>query len=224
MKLRYVMTEDLKALGLRGSVVAEVSGLRIVAEDQRLEAIKAEAAAELMALTEDAIRADAVLEGYRALVRGLGRSLKKFPPAAENLIEQVRRTGRFPRINTAVDAYNTVVVRRKLALGVHDIAKLGPTIFFRMSEGGEPFTPVGGAQAKATQRGDFVYADENRVLAWLDSKDSDDVKVSPETTNLVVVIQGTAQTTRDYNAAAAEEACRLITSFCGGSYEIAPVP
>lgn len=223
MKLKYVMAKELKAMGLVSSVVAEMTGLRIAAQSDELEELKRRAAEEVIALGDDALNANPVLNGYRELIRSIGRSLKKFPPAAENFIQQVKRTGRFPLINTAVDSYNLIVAKRMLALGVHDRAKLSGSISFRLSAGNEPFKAVGSEIAKATQSGDYVYADENGVLAWLDSKDSDDVKVSLDTTELVIIIQGTAKTERAYNRTAAEEACRLIARFCGGEFEIFPV-
>ena len=223
MRLTYVLEKELSDLGIRSGVVAEMSGLSISESHPDLEKIKAAATDEVIAASESSIIENPVLEGYRELVRGVGRSLKKFPPAAESLIAQVRRTKHFPLINTAVDSYNVVVTRRYLALGVHDMAKIGQTIRFRLSPGGEPFVAVGSEHVKTTQAGDFLYADEKQVLAWLDSKDSDKVKVSLETTDLIMVIQGTARTDREYNAAAAREACTLITQFCGGQYEIGTI-
>jgi DNA/RNA-binding domain of Phe-tRNA-synthetase-like protein len=223
MRLTYVLEKELRDLGIRSGVVAEMKGLSISEGHPDLEEIKAAAAADIMRATESSIKDNPVLEGYRELVRGVGRSLKKFPPAAESLIAQVRRTKHLPTINTAVDAYNVVVTRRCLALGVHDMAKIGQTIRFRLSPGGEPFVAVGSEHVKTTQAGDFLYADEKQVLAWLDSKDSDRVKVSLDTTDLIMVIQGTPQTDREYNVAAAKEACSLITQFCGGQYEIGTI-
>lgn len=223
MQLQYVITPELKAMGIKASVVAEITGLHIAPQHEELEQLKHQATAALLTLSEAELATNPILEGYRGLVRGLGRSLKRFPAAAENLICQIKRVRQFPTINTAVDSYNLVVVKRLLALGVHDLAKLGTTITFRLSEGGEPFLPVGSNTVKTTQRGDFVYADEQHVLAWLDSKDSDDVKVSLATTALTLIIQGTARTDRAYTWATAEEACHLITRFCGGQYEITAV-
>lgn len=223
MKLTYIVEEEFKGLGIHASVVAEMSGLSIQPSHPEIEKIKEEVAGKVAEMPDASIRDNSVLEGYRELVRGVGRSLKKFPPAAESLIAQVRRTGKFPTINTAVDCYNVVVSRRFLALGVHDVAKIGQEIRFRLSPGGEPFVAVGGEHVKTTQPGDFVYADDTQILAWLDSKDSDKVKVSLDTTDLIIVIQGTARTDREYNTATAKEACELITQFCGGSYEIGEI-
>lgn len=219
-KRKYLVDQQIKELGIRSAVVAEVSGLTIRPADPELDELKRKAADKISTLTRNEIAANPILESYRRLVQGRGRSVKKFPPAAESLIHQVYRTRVFPSINTAVDSYNIIAAERWLALGVHDAAKIGNVIHFRISEGGEPFIPVGSVDTKATARGDFVYADDTRVLAWLDAKDSDEVKISLSTNHLIMIIQGTEVTTRKYNLDAATEACHLITRFCGGDYDI----
>lgn len=223
MKHKYVIEKQIKELGIKSSVVAEVSGAKIDDHNPELEGIKIEAAERILKMSDGEIAENSVLEGYRELVRSVGRSLKKFPPSGESLLLQVKRTGCLPTINTAVDSYNIVVSRRFLALGVHDANKIGDTITFRLSNGGESFIPVGSPNIKTIQPGDYVYADDKRVLAWLDSKDSDEVKISTETTDFIIVIQGTARTERKYNLETAEEACNLITRFCGGTVEIFPI-
>lgn len=219
MKLNYIMTPELKALGLKSSVVAEIYNIENGVEHRELNQLKEAAYSELLSHGEGIFN-NLVLQSYRDLVKKVGRSVKKFPPAAESLIEAILHFKRFPQINMAVDAYNIVVAKTYLALGVHDIDKLGKIIKFRLSQGQEPFVSVGGTNIKYTQPGDYLYADENQILAWLDSKDSDLVKLSLETKNILIVIQGTDYTSRDYNYSAAEEACHLITRFCGGVYEI----
>jgi len=219
-KLTYIMDEAIKKLGIRGSAVVEISGLTIRPADLELEELKQQATGRILSLSDDEIQSDIILQSYRRLVEDMGRSLKKFPPAAENLVRQVRRTCAFPSINTAVDCYNIVAAARSLALGAHDLAKLGDTIYFRLSGGGEPFTPVGSTSTKFTQQGDFVYADSTRVLAWLDSKDCDDAKISLTTESMIIVIQGTDKTSREYNMHAAAEAGSLINRFCGGYHDV----
>jgi DNA/RNA-binding domain of Phe-tRNA-synthetase-like protein len=220
MILEFVVNNEVKELGLVSAVAAEMTDVCVTPHHDELEQIKHGMAAKLAAMTEQDIQSHAVLEGYREVMRRIGRSLKKFPPAAESLLRQVRRTGKFPTINTVVDSYNVVVANRMLALGVHDRNQIVGRITFRRSNGGEQFRAVASEDDKTTQIGDLVYADDARVLAWLDSKDSDTVKVTMNTTALLIVIQGTSRTTRSYNLAAAEEACLLIQRFCGGKFEI----
>jgi DNA/RNA-binding domain of Phe-tRNA-synthetase-like protein len=209
---------------MRSIVIAELSGLKITASNPQLEDLKASVTARLQGITDAQLAANEVLEGYRELVRKVGRSVKKFPPAAEKLLAQIRDTQRFPSVNTAVDCYNVVVAQRLLALGVHDVDKLSGDVTFRLSDGGEPFVSVGGQRTRYTQAGDYLYADEHQILAWLDSKDSDRVKVSTDTSEMIIVIQGTMRTSVEYNLTAAREACDLVSRFCGGSFDIRHLP
>ncbi len=220
MSRTYRVTQEVRELGLHSVVVAEMVGLSIAVSHPELDEIKANVVEEVKSLDAAHLEANECLAGYRELVARIGRSPRKFPPAAEKLIEQIQRSGRFPSINTAVDSYNVVVARRYLALGVHDSEKLVGDIVFRLSPGNEPFLSVGGEKTKFTQPGDYVYSDDRQVLAWLDSKDSEHVKVSLDTTAMVIVIQGTHKTSLEYNYNAAQEACQLVARFCGGASKI----
>ena len=220
MKKKYIVTPEIIKLGIKSSVVAEIYNTAIEYENFQLNQIKSKTLKKVLMLTESDLTGNLILESYRNLVKSIGRSVKKFPPSAESLIKLIHRSGQFPKINTAVDAYNIVVTIKYLALGVHDFDKLGDKIVFRFSEKQEPFTPVGGDHVKFTQPGDFLYSDENHVLAWLDSKDSELVKLTKETKNIVIIIQGTPYTKKEYNLTAIEDACKIITKFCGGTYEI----
>ncbi len=220
MKLNYIISPEIKGLGIKQLVVAEIHDVAITKENSELEKLKDEVSKKVMQFSDEDISNNQILESYRFLVKSVGRSLKKFPPAAESLINIVKKNGRFPHINTVVDSYNTVVAQTFLALGVHDIDKLQGPITFRLSKEPENFTSVGSESVKQTQPGDYVYADENLVLAWLDSKDSELVKISLETKNIVIVIQGTPFTKIEYTKKAIEDACALIINFCGGTSEI----
>lgn len=223
MKISYTVQPEIKSLGILATVVAEIYGVSIQESNSDLEQLKAQTVDNTLTIAPDTLEHNPILQSYRDLVSKVGRSAKKFPPPAQMLVELIRRRGILPTINTAVDAYNLVVVKTFLALGVHDLDKVGSAITFRLSPGQEPFRAVGSDSEKQTQAGDYVYADEHQVLAWLDSKDSDQVKLSLETKNIVLIIQGTDVTTREYNLAAAQEACKLITRFCGGKYEMQPL-
>jgi DNA/RNA-binding domain of Phe-tRNA-synthetase-like protein len=106
---------------------------------------------------------------------------------------------------------------------VHDLDKLKGGVTFRRSAGGEPFRSVGTASAKVTAEGDYLYADDLQVLAWLDARDSDTVKLGPESKNVLIVVQGTSATTREYTRAAIEDAAARIVTYCGGSFSVADV-
>lgn len=223
MEKSYLAQPEFRALGFSSGIVCEIHGINIPEKSAPLEDLKAGTLAMVLGLEDAALQTDPVLEGYRAQVARMGRSAKKFPPAAESLIQLIRRTRRFPSINVAVDAYNITVCHTRLALGVHDLDRLSGAITFRLSPGGEQFRAVGSDTVKQTAPGDYLYADEARVLAWLDSKDSDDVKLSAATRNVLIVIQGTNRTSRIDTRNAIEDAARRIVAFCGGAFQIQEV-
>jgi DNA/RNA-binding domain of Phe-tRNA-synthetase-like protein len=220
MRLRYTVDPEFSALGFSSPVVCELYGISIRDTIEDLEKLKEQTARMILSTQDGKPTIDPILDSYRTQVAAIGRSPKRFPPAAEKLLQFIRRTGRFPRINTAVDAYNITVCHTGLALGVHDLDRLGQTVTFHRCKGGVAFRVVGSEFVSQTARGDYVYSDETRVLAWLDSKDSDDVKLCAETQNALIVIQGTAITSRSYTHDAIEDAARRIITFCGGNFEI----
>jgi DNA/RNA-binding domain of Phe-tRNA-synthetase-like protein len=220
MEKRYVMQPEFRSLGFSSAIVCEIHGITIPRQAERLEELKKRTLAAVLSLDDNSIRTDPVLEGYRAQVTCSGRSVRKFPPAAESLIKLIRQSRRFPAINVAVDAYNITVCHTRLALGVHDLDRLNGNITFRLSPGGEPFRAVGSDVVKCTAPGDYLYADDARVLAWLDSKDSEQIKLSPATRNVLIVVQGTSRTSHAETLAAIEDAATRIVMFCGGAFEI----
>lgn len=176
----------------------------------------------LDAITQWALNADElqlethpVLQGYLELICRIGRSPKKFPPSARALIEIIKRRGQFPRICPVVDIYNVTALTSCLSLGVHDLSKLKGSIQFRISSGGETFYPIGGGE-KTTASGDYVYADSETLLAWLDARDSERVKVTGQTRDILIVVQGNLQTSLAYRMHALEELCQRLVQVCGG--------
>src|SRR6478735_5562848 len=117
MEKSYLVQPEFRALGFSSGVVCEIHGIEIPEKSEPLEELKNNTLAMILELEDAALRTDPILDGYRSQVVRIERSPKKFPPAAESLIQLIRRTRRFPTINVAVDAYNITVCRTHLALG-----------------------------------------------------------------------------------------------------------
>ncbi len=160
-----------------------------------------------------------VINGYREMIKNQRRSLKKFPPSAQALLNIIHHSQSFPYINPVVDIYNVTTVETMLSIGAHDLDKIDLDIYFRLSEGEEKFCPIGGSE-KTTQKGDYVYADKHNILAWLDTRDSEKVKISPQTTDIILFIQGNLYTSLEYRLHALETLCSRITHYCGGNAQI----
>lgn len=219
-KLKIQVDPYYQKLGIKHIVYAELHGINNQIKDTRAVDLLVEKAQQKALLTDElSLETNAILEGYRQITIALGRSLKKFPPSAQALINTVQRTQTFPRINPFVDIYNAAVVDSMLSIGAHDLNKIHGNIYFRLSPGEEPFIAIGGNE-KPTSKNDIVYADERNILAWLNTRDSELAKVTPETTDVILIIQGNSKTTVEYRQQVLEKLCGQITQICGGQYEI----
>lgn len=218
--LQYSFDPQLLQLGIHTIIAAEIKGIdntRPLTGQQRkdLEII----AQQIIDTDEQTLSMSPVLQGYLQCLAQINRSAKKFPPSALALSHIVRRAGRLPSINPVVDLYNGAALQSKLSLGVHDIAKLCGRISFRFSQSQERFIPIGGGE-KITQPGDYLYSDEQTVLAWLDARDSELVKVTENTKDLLIVAQGNPETSVEMRYDVLHDLCRKITEHCGGSYQL----
>ncbi|MBK5252912.1 MAG: hypothetical protein JJE03_00320 [Peptostreptococcaceae bacterium] len=174
---------------------------------------------EGIALEYDNALENPVLLGYRNMIKDIGRSQKKFPPTSEALISNIKRRGSFMRVNPIVDIYNAHAVTNFLSIGAHDLNKVNGDICFTFANEGEEFYPIGGGVKRAVE-GDFIYKDNNGIMAFLDARDSEEYKIEEDSKDIVLIAQGNANTTVEYRKTALTEIAEDIISNFGGSYDI----
>ena len=133
------------------------------------------------------------IQGYCDLLQKVGRSVKKNPPTVPALIRNIQHRGSIPRINSVIDIYNVESLHSLLAIGGHDLDKIGDEIEFTVSQKDDVFFPIL-SKEKHVAPTDYVYRDEKGILAWLDVRDSDLYKFDDSTKNAIFIIQGNAHT------------------------------
>ena len=133
------------------------------------------------------------IQGYCDLLQKVGRSVKKNPPTVPALIRNIQHRGSIPRINSIIDIYNVESLHSLLAIGGHDLDKIGDEIEFTVSQKDDIFLPIL-SKEKHVAPTDYVYRDEKGILAWLDVRDSDLYKFDDSTKNAIFIIQGNAHT------------------------------
>ncbi|MBI2037619.1 MAG: tRNA ligase [Candidatus Magasanikbacteria bacterium] len=162
---------------------------------------------------------DPVLEGFRDLHTKVGRSNRDYVASPEGLRWSFLERGRFPHINTLVDIYNLISLKTGLALGAHDIDKVQGNITLRLTKGDEVFIPLGKTEPTTIFPGEYGYVDdENNVICRLEVLQVEPTKVSTNSKDIFVIIEGNVKTSPKYVENAAKEVCELITKFCGGTY------
>ena len=163
---------------------------------------------------------DQVLAGFRDLHTKVGRSNRDYVASPEVLRRLFLERGRFPHINTLVDIYNLVSLKTGLALGAHDIDHVHGNIMLRLTKGDEIFVPLGKTEPMQVFPGEYGYIDDaNNIICRLEVLQVEPTKVTVESKDIFLIVEGNVNTEMEYVRQGAEEVCRLITKFCGGRYE-----
>ncbi|HEX9914985.1 MAG TPA: methionine--tRNA ligase [Candidatus Bathyarchaeia archaeon] len=194
--------------------LAVVQGVGIRKSDGELEKLKKRAEEEIRALS---VEDDSVIEGYREVYRRFKVDVE--PPMA-HLISLVKEKGMLPNINTVVDAYNIVSAKKRVSVGVHDLDKVVGDVRLAVTRGDEVYVPLGDTEPARVKPGQFAMVDGEHVLCYLDAKQGQHTKIGYDTRNLLVYVQGNAETSGTYLENALREICDLIVRFNGGSYRV----
>ena len=200
--MKVIIDESMRSIGITDVVYATAKGL----DPKALipEAIEGEIrkmGEDVVSGKYDSVYTNDVTEGYRDLIKKVGRSVKKNPPTVPGFIDNIKHRGSMPRINAIVDVYNIESIRSSLAIGGHDLDSVHGDIIVTVCGKEDNFTAIGGKE-KHVEPTDFVYRDDKGILAWLDVRDSEFYKMSDDTVNVLFVMQGNANTTVEYRVEA----------------------
>jgi len=224
--MTFMVTDECRCLGLRAGAVVFRDPC-IGARDAALhEAIvgEAQAAASRYASSE-AIRALPEVVAFRELLRQVGVNPRREQPSVERLLNYALKRGDLPAINSLVDAYNLVSIRSLCSLGAHDLDKFDMPVSLRLLTGNESFTPLGSDKQVSINPGEYAYVDaRNRVLCRLDVLQAEFSKVTPATTNALLIVEGTTAHAADHLRRTVADVIELVTRHCGGTAEVAAWP
>ena len=214
---QFQISEAARALGLK-AVCFVIEGVRNQPTHSEFETLKAQTLSQAAQdLSFEAIQADPVLSGFRALHDAIGRSNRKNVASPESLLKLVLQTGGLPQVNLLVDIYNLVSVKTRLSLGAHDLSAISGNVQLRLTDGSETFWPMGSDKPKVVSPGEYAYIDDaHNVLCRLEVRQCESTKISLDTTDGFFIVQGHAQTEETYLHHTVKDLLALIERFCGG--------
>ncbi|QIB68811.1 hypothetical protein Ami103574_05515 [Aminipila butyrica] len=205
--MEFILDKSLAGLGIQQVVIATMSGIDLEASlSEEKQLFLEHWQQKALALNLEELDENPIVIGYRELVQQVGRSSKKNPPTAEALIKNIQRRGSLPRINTVVDWYNAETLQSYLSIGAHDLDKIQFPVEFTISKREDTFYPIMAPEKKVAAT-DLVYRDQQGILAYLDCRDSELYKITPQTKKLLLVIQGHRHTSVSYRQEALERIC-----------------
>ncbi|MFZ4301840.1 B3/4 domain-containing protein [Streptomyces cinereoruber] len=156
---------------------------------------------------------DPRIEAWHTAYRSFGTNPRRVRPSVDALGRRLAKKGALPRINPAVDSYNTVSVRHGLPAGAFDLDHVTGDVEIRHAEGTETFTPLGEPGTTENPKpGEIVYIDTTDVLTrhW-NHRDAHRTRVTEDSTRVAFVLE-TLNATRDGHllATAADELRDLL--------------
>jgi DNA/RNA-binding domain of Phe-tRNA-synthetase-like protein len=222
----FHVSDDCGRLGLRAGAVI-FRGVQVGPAPAEL---RAEIARQVEAVRREfagpaAVRSLPEVIAFQEILRQVGVNPRKEQPSVERLLTAALKRGDLPAINSLVDAYNLVSVRRRLSMGAHDLDRFRGPVSLRLLTGRETFTPLGRAAPEPVVAGEFGYVDaDDRLLCRCDLLQADFSKVTEASRNVLLIIEGTAAHAAAAFDAAFREAVELVPRYCGGTAEVIARP
>ena len=215
--MRLLVSPAVSEMGI-DVCMALVRGAGVSNKSNPLEKRKKAVVAELQPQVE-ALLDHPILREYRRLQ--LEARLVDGLPPAWHLLSLVQRNGRLPNINTVVDCYNLVSAQTLLSIGAHDTAHInGEVVRFVVTDGTEKYTPLGQSELIKVSPGEYAAMDTGKILCRMDVKQCAETRITKETAEFIVYVQGNRETENGYLYKALKDVCDLITETCGGTYEV----
>lgn len=111
-------------------------------------------------------------------------------PTSENYAKKVVANKELPRINPVVDIGNLVAAFTGFPIFIYDADAIGDALFIRPAEAGEEFLAIGEREPRFLEGGELVLASDQNVLCLYPYVDGENVKITTETKNLLVIVGG----------------------------------
>ncbi|MYS54964.1 hypothetical protein GTW46_33745 [Streptomyces sp. SID6013] len=134
---------------------------------------------------------DPRIEAWHTAYRAFGTNPRRIRPSVDALGRRLAKKGTLPRINPAVDSYNSVSVRHGLPAGAFDLDHVTGTVDIRHADGSETFTPLGEPDTvESPKAGEIVYTDSTGVLTrhW-NHRDAHRTRVTEDSTHVAFVLE-----------------------------------
>jgi DNA/RNA-binding domain of Phe-tRNA-synthetase-like protein len=108
-----------------------------------------------------------------------------------------------------------------LALGAHDTNGIKANITLKITNGSESFIPLGKKDKTEIFPGEYCYVDDdNNVICRMEVLQVEPTKITTETENIFLIIQGNRNTEQSYVNETAQILCNTIVKYCGGSCKL----
>ncbi len=201
--------------------VALIKGVRIEKTNPDLEKEKSQFLNSLTGLTTQELGQYPEIVSYRNLYKEMGVDWHSRRPSPEALLRRVALNKGLYTINTAVDAYNLVVMKHRVSIGAFDLDKLEFPTVLRFAGEGEEIHLLGDKEPTAYKEGEIAYFDQNGGFNMdFNYRDAKRTAVTESTKNLYINVDGAYDISPKKVEEVLRDAIEIIIKYCGGELEV----
>jgi len=173
-------------------------------------------------LNLETIAQDPRIAAWREIYRGFGSKPSEYRSSIESLCRTVLRGNEVRSVNTLVDLYNLISLRFMLPAGGEDLNKVVGTVQLTLAGSNEPAMVVLGEDApEQPYEGEVIYKDDIGTICrrW-NWREADRTKLTEETTDCILVLEGSPAVGREEVEKASQELAALLQKYCGAETEV----
>lgn len=155
---------------------------------------------------------------WREAYRKFGAKPKDYPSSIENLIRRISKGEEVRHINKLVDIYNVISLKHFVPVGGEDVDKMdGDVLLTIAKENEESVVLLGEKEARPPYPKEVIYKDNKGTICrrW-NWKEVDRTKLTEETKNCFIVIEGLPPVDKNKIEKAINEFVKLVKKYCGG--------
>lgn len=204
--------------------IAVIRNVDINKTHTQLEQQKAQLLSKFKSLTTEEINQFPTIVAYRNLFKKFGADWHSHRPSPEALLRRLAQGKGLYTVNTLVDAYNLAVIETKLGMSAMDLDQLQLPVTLRTAQSNEQILLLGEQTPSTVQEGSLIYADTQNILTMdFNYRDSDHTKVTTDTKNILLFIDGCQGIETGEIESGLQRATSLIQQYCGGEVTLAQI-
>jgi lysyl-tRNA synthetase class 1 len=200
--------------------MAMIKGVHITVSDPGLEKEKADLLASFTGMTTETLGTYAELVSYRKLYKEMGIDWHSRRPSPEALLRRVVQGKGLYTVNTCVDAYNLIVMKRRVSVGAFDADMVKFPTVLRFAGAGDEILLLGDKEPTKYTAKEIAYYDAlGGYNMDFNYRDAQRTKVTEGTKNIWINVDGVYDITPEQVELSLHESVQIITKYCGGIVE-----
>lgn len=149
---------------------------------------------------------------YRRLQKMLGSDLREILPAVEGMLVRGVLKGKFPTVNSAVDAANIICIENLVPIGLFDLDRVEGDVELRLAHSGDEFTPIGKSSPEKLKMNTPILRDSKKIFSAVGARDSKDTMITSASRNLLLFSWGTSEVSQEKVIEVLDKCASLIQS------------